>query len=69
MALLARVDQNSGLVMRREKPRRYAHAEPGDLVHIDIEKLGRIPDGGGHRKVGRQAGRRNGVLVSASRGR
>lgn len=28
--------------------RRYEHENPGDLVHVDIRKLGRIPDGGGH---------------------
>ena len=28
---------------------RYEHAAPGDLVHVDIKKLGRIPDGGGWR--------------------
>jgi transposase InsO family protein len=59
MPLLGRLDQNTGLVVRREKPRRYEHAEPGALVHVDIKKLGRIPDGGGHRKVGRQVGRRH----------
>ena len=32
--------------------RRYEHQRPGDLVHVDIKKLGRIPDGGGHRAVG-----------------
>jgi hypothetical protein len=26
---------------------------PGELVHIDVKKLGRIPDGGGWRKLGR----------------
>lgn len=26
---------------------RYEHDAPGDLVHVDIKKLGRIPDGGG----------------------
>ena len=36
----------------REK-NRYEHAAPGDLVHIDIKKLGRIPDGGGWRMNGR----------------
>ncbi|MFI9010570.1 helix-turn-helix domain-containing protein, partial [Actinosynnema sp. NPDC053489] len=25
--------------------RRYEHAAPGDLVHVDIKKLGNIPDG------------------------
>ena len=38
---------------------RYEHDAPGDLVHVDIKKLGRIPDGGGHRIVGRQQGRKN----------
>jgi transposase InsO family protein len=28
-------------------------------VHVDIKKLGRIPDGGGHRRLGRQVGTRN----------
>ena len=26
--------------------RRYEHEHPGDLVHVDIKKQGRIPDGG-----------------------
>ncbi|AOS92542.1 IS481 family transposase [Mycobacterium intracellulare] len=59
MPLLRHLDQASGLPVRRAKPRRYEHPAPGDLVHLDIKKLGRIPDGGGHRKLGRQAGRRN----------
>jgi hypothetical protein len=28
--------------------RRYEHGQPGDLVHIDVKKLGTIPAGGGH---------------------
>ncbi|ANO02952.1 MULTISPECIES: IS481 family transposase [Mycobacteriaceae] len=59
MPLLRHLDQNTGLPVRRPKPRRYEHPAPGDLVHVDVKKLGRIPDGGGHRKLGRQAGRRN----------
>ncbi|MGW5365977.1 IS481 family transposase [Actinopolymorpha pittospori] len=43
----------------RRKVRRYEHPAPGDLVHVDIKKLGRIPDGGGHKVVGRQTGRKN----------
>ncbi|RMI27558.1 leucine zipper domain-containing protein, partial [Nocardia stercoris] len=39
--------------------RRYEHCAPGDLVHVDIKKLGNIPDGGGHRVLGRRAGSRN----------
>ncbi|MDZ4236210.1 MAG: IS481 family transposase, partial [Dietzia sp.] len=38
---------------------RYEHPAPGDLVHVDIKKLGRIPDGGGHKVLGRAKGRRN----------
>ncbi|WP_280273470.1 IS481 family transposase, partial [Nocardia wallacei] len=39
--------------------RRYEHPAPGDLVHVDIKKLGNIPDGGGHRTAGRRIGKRN----------
>ena len=44
---------------RRRQIVRYEHAAPGDLVHVDIKKLGRIPDGGGHRVHGRVVGQRN----------
>lgn len=30
-------------------PVRYEHPAPGDMVHIDIKQLRRIPDGGGRR--------------------
>ena len=59
MPLLSRIDKLSGLPVRKEKPVRYEHPAPGDLVHVDIKKLGRIPDGGGHRALGRRAGRKN----------
>jgi len=35
------------------KIRRYEHDQPGDLVHVDIKKLGKIPAGGGWRAHGR----------------
>ena len=54
MARLAWLDRPTGRVVRR-----YEHAEPGDMIHVDVKKLGRVPDGGGHRKLGRQAGRKN----------
>lgn len=38
---------------------RYERERPGELVHVDIKKLGRIPDGGGHRIHGRVHGTRN----------
>jgi len=28
---------------------RYEHPYPGDLLHLDVKKLGRVPDGGGKR--------------------
>jgi transposase InsO family protein len=34
-------------------PVRYVACHPGALVHQDHKKLGRIPDGGGHRVLGR----------------
>ena len=57
MARLTWLDRPSGRVIRR-----YEHAAPGDLVHVDIKKLGRIPDGGGWRIHGRaaRAGRKRG---------
>jgi hypothetical protein len=39
--------------------RRYEHPHPGALVHIDVKKLGNIPAGGGHRFLGRAAGKTN----------
>ena len=37
-------------------PIRYVRERPGELLHIDVKKLGRIPDGGGHRFRGRATG-------------
>jgi transposase InsO family protein len=34
-------------------PVRYVACHPGALLHIDHKKLGRVPPGGGHRKLGR----------------
>ena len=57
---LAHLDRATGRPVRRQEPiHRYEHAAPGDLIHIDIKKLGNIPDGGGHRTHGRARGRHN----------
>lgn len=40
-------------------PIRYERAHPGELVHIDVKKLGRVPAGGGHKVRGRAAARPN----------
>ena len=39
--------------MSRRVTNAYVHDAPGDLIHVDIKKLGRIPDGGGWRIHGR----------------
>jgi transposase InsO family protein len=54
LARLSQLDRATGRVIRR-----YERQRPGDLVHVDIKKLGNIPDGGGHKTLGRQAGRKN----------
>jgi transposase InsO family protein len=54
LARLTHLDRATGRVIRR-----YEHAAPGDLIHVDIKKLGNIPDGGGHRVHGRAVGGRN----------
>ncbi len=33
----------------RQPVRRYEHEAPGDLLHLDVKKVGRIPKGGGKR--------------------
>lgn len=67
MPRLSHLDQATGLPVRRPKPVRYEHKNPGDLVHVDIKKLGRIPDGGGHKMIGRAAGTRNKTGTAANR--
>ena len=51
---LAYLDRAAGLPVRR-----YERDRPGELVHIDVKKLGNIPDGGGHRVLDRAAGKHN----------
>lgn len=45
------IDPISGEVIRasRATTHRYEREHAGDLIHIDVKKVGRIPDGGGHR--------------------
>lgn len=37
----------------REPVHRYEWDRPGDMIHVDVKKIGRIPDGGGWRVHGR----------------
>ena len=53
---LADLDRATGIAVRRV--RRYERDRPGELIHVDIKKMGNIPDGGGHKVHGRAAARR-----------
>ena len=57
MPRLAVLDPITGQVIRASKVTavRYERARPGELVHMDVKKLGRIPDGGGWKALGRGA--------------
>ncbi|GAA1447891.1 IS481 family transposase [Mycobacterium cookii] len=54
---LRECDPMTGDVIRSSKQTavRYERARPGELVHMDVKKLGKIPDGGGWRAHGRQS--------------
>ena len=58
---LAWTDPATGVRIKgtRRQVNSYVHEAPGDLVHVDIKKLGKIPDGGGHKVLGRAAGQKN----------
>jgi transposase InsO family protein len=51
---LSRIDRVTG-----EPIRRYEHDHPGSLIHVDVKKIGNVPDGGGWRYAGRAQGSRN----------
>lgn len=55
---LCECDPLTGEVIRASKTTaiRYERERPGELVHVDVKKIGRIPDGGGWRAHGRQMG-------------
>ena len=50
LSRLAWMDRPTGQVIRR-----YERDHPGDLVHVDIKKLGQVPPGGGWKVHGRAA--------------
>jgi transposase InsO family protein len=54
---LSALDPMTGEVIRSSKATatRYERSRPGELVHMDVKKLARIPDGGGWRALGRAA--------------
>jgi transposase InsO family protein len=61
---LSAVDRVTG-----EPVRRYEHDRPGSLVHVDVKKLGSVPDGGGWRYTGRAQGLQNRLATGRRTGR
>jgi hypothetical protein len=47
---LQMLDRPSGQIIRR-----YERARPGELIHMDVKKLGRLRPSGGHRVHGRES--------------
>jgi transposase InsO family protein len=63
-ATCGRVLHRQGLIERRKDPTpvvRYEHERPGDLVHLDTKKLGRIVGGPRHRATGDRRDRTRGA--------
>jgi transposase InsO family protein len=58
MPRLAELDPITGQRIRASKQTalRYERQRPGELAHMDVKKIGRIPDGGGWRAHGRGSG-------------
>ena len=67
MPRLADVDRVTGEVRRRGPvtPVRYERDRPGELIHVDVKKVARIPDDGGHRALGRGRGSPRGSAAPA----
>jgi len=65
-----RINRLTGLDRASGEPvRRYEHPAPGDMLHVDVKKLGNIPDGGGWRFVGRAQGERHRAATATASGR
>jgi transposase InsO family protein len=54
-AVLKRIGLGKLSRLEPEEPvRRYERSRPGELIHIDVKKLGRIVGGAGHRVTGKK---------------
>ncbi|MEJ7648934.1 MAG: IS481 family transposase [Nakamurella sp.] len=51
-----------------EPIRRYEHDQPGAMIQVDVTKFGKIPDGGGHRFVGREQRKKNRTATATRTG-
>ena len=60
---LSHIDRVTG-----EPIRRYEHPHPGSMIHVDVTKFANIPDGGGHRYLGRQQGKANAIATAVRTG-
>jgi transposase InsO family protein len=60
---LSHIDRVTG-----EPLRRYEHAYPGALIHVDVTKFGNIPDGGGHKFVSRSQSKHNAIETARRTG-
>ena len=58
---LSDLDPLSGEVIR------YQRDQPGELLHVDVKKFAQIPDGGGHKKLGRSTAVRS-LQIAARKG-
>jgi transposase InsO family protein len=52
--ILTRIGMGKPARLERDRPVRYQRERPGELLHIDIKKLGRIQGGAGHRVTGKR---------------
>jgi transposase InsO family protein len=59
MPYLRDCDPLTGALIRTSKMTavRYERSRPGELIHMDVKKIGRIRDGGGWKAHGRQMGK------------
>jgi transposase InsO family protein len=66
-AVLKRIGLGKLSRLEQSEPiRRYEKSRPGELIHIDVKKLGRIVGGAGHRVLGHHGRRYNPTKVDGS---
>jgi transposase InsO family protein len=67
--ILARIGMGKLGRLGLEPAQRYERERPGELIHIDVKKLGRIERGAGHRVTGRRRGNPTKTDLSGTRRR
>ena len=61
--ILTRIGMGKLGRLGQEPARRYERERPGELIHIDVKKLGRIVGGAGHRMTGPNGRRYTGAIT------